>query len=413
MQTRVYFATNRAHEGEDRFRPTGYGKRFSSDGMENLRFGHVSFEADDAEVQRLLAADKAHTGAGDGEALQDYFSQCVAQSQRIEAYVESIPSGSVSEKAQADVKLGSAAMFDELRQDMAAGRDMLVFIHGYNVSWAEAVGSAAALEAMLNNPAAGGSGPLQPLRVVLFTWPSNGQALPFVSYKSDRSDAVASGGAVGRALLKMRDFLHGLGRERRLGAVEMARERERLAAQGLRDSELDRAVAQFEATQLCGQKLHLLAHSMGNYVLQNALDRVWDNSPGSALPRLFDHVFLCAADVDDNVLEPGQPMERLHQLSNRVWVYHNANDRALTVSDYTKGNPDRLGQRGAARPQQLHQKVAQVDCAPLVTGLTQHSYYANGRVNRDIRLALQGLDPAGSDRALQPGDMPSRWRLAR
>jgi hypothetical protein len=35
-----------------------------------------------------------------------------------------------------------------------------------------------------------------------------------------------------------------------------------------------------------------------------------------------------------------------------------------------------------------------VDCAPLVRGLTQHSYFTNGLVARDIRLALQGKSPA-------------------
>jgi esterase/lipase superfamily enzyme len=410
MQIRVHYATNRGHEGPQRFRPTGYGARYSSDGMENLRFGRVDFEADPAEVARLLARVKPHTGAGDGEALQDYFARCVQASQRIQAYEESIPRRGVSEAAQAEVKLGSAAMFDDLRRDMQLGRDVMVLIHGYNVSWAEAVGTAASLEAMLNRADAADAVPLQPVRVVLFTWPSNGQALPFVSYKSDRSDAAGSAGAVGRALLKMRDFLHELGREHRLAGAEMKAERNRLRARGLRESEIDRALAQFEATQLCGRKLHLLAHSMGNYVLQNALGRVWDHSPGSALPRLFDHVFLCAADVDDDVLEPGQPMERLHQLTNRVWVYHNANDTALRISDYTKGNPDRLGQRGAARPQQLHQKVAQVDCSALVSGLTQHSYYTNGRIARDIRLALQGLSPDDPARGLKPATAVGSWR---
>jgi len=41
----------------------------------------------------------------------------------------------------------------------------------------------------------------------LFTWPSDGQALPYVSYKSDRSDAKGSGYAIGRGFLKLRDFL--------------------------------------------------------------------------------------------------------------------------------------------------------------------------------------------------------------
>lgn len=410
MHIRVHYATNRGHEGPRRFRPTGYGARFSSDGMENLRFGRVDFEADPAEVARLTARERPHTGAGDGEALQDYFARCVQASQTIQAYEESIPRRGVSEAAQAHIKLGSAAMFEDLRRDMLLGRDVMVLIHGYNVSWAEAVGTAAALEAMLNRADPADTAPAMGVRVVLFTWPSDGRALPFVSYKSDRSDAAGSAGAVGRALLKMRDFLHALGREHRLAGAEMKAEQARLRARGLRESEVERALAQFEATKLCGQRLHLLAHSMGNFVLQHALARVWDHSPGSALPRLFDHVFLCAADVDDDVLEPGQPMQRLHQLTNRVWIYHNAHDTALRVSDYTKGNPDRLGQRGAARPHQLHQKVAQVDCSALVTGLTQHSYYTNGRIARDIRLALQGVPPEHPARGLQRAEATGSWR---
>lgn len=35
----IYLATNRCHEGDDRWHPVRYGKVFSSDGMENLRFG--------------------------------------------------------------------------------------------------------------------------------------------------------------------------------------------------------------------------------------------------------------------------------------------------------------------------------------------------------------------------------------
>lgn len=409
-ETRVFYATNRAHEGEDRWNPKRYGTRFSSDGMENLRFGRVDFDVDENEVAGYLSRHRADTGAGDGEALQDYLARQVAASQRIQAYTEKLDAD-VSDTAQPNKRLGSLAMFDDLRQDMQAGRDMLVLIHGYNVSWEAAVGTAAALEAMLNRPDARDREPLQPVRVVLFTWPSNGQALPFVSYKSDRADARGTSGAVGRAMLKMRDFLHELGRQHRMDGALMKAERQRLEAEGMRESEVDRALARFESTQLCGQRLHLLAHSMGNYVLQNALARLWDNTPGSALPRLFDHVFMCAADVDDNVLEPDQPLARIHQIGNRVWIYHNEGDTALRVSDYTKGNPDRLGQRGAARPQQLHQKVTQVDCSALVRGLTQHSYYTNGSIARDIRLALQGLAPEHSDRQLRPSPQANCWHF--
>src|SRR5574337_398779 len=152
MELSVFYATNRASEGPDRWRPQRYGTRFSSDGIENLRFGRVRFDADDAHVAALLAQERPHTGPGDGEALQDYLSKCTAQSQRIEAYPESIPDAGVSETAQKDTRLGSQAMFEDLRADMRAGRDLLVLIHGYNVAWEDAVGTAAALEAVLNRP---------------------------------------------------------------------------------------------------------------------------------------------------------------------------------------------------------------------------------------------------------------------
>jgi esterase/lipase superfamily enzyme len=127
---------------------------------------------------------------------------------------------------------------------------------------------------------------------------------------------------------------------------------------------------------------------------------------------LFDRVFLCAADVDDDLLEPTKPMEQVHQVAKLVAIYHNPNGNALRVSDYTKANPDRLGQRGAARPQVLHQKMMQVDCSAPVAGLTQHSYYTNGRIARDIRLALQGLAPDDPARALvRLAGAPNMWRI--
>ncbi len=409
MDISLYFATNRGHEGVNRFQPDRYGKRFSTDGMENLRFGRLVFKTDPERVAQLLnTAPNPLMGPGDGESLQGYFASCARNSQRIQAYEENIPHTGLSEQEQAHVKLGSKAMFADLGADMQAGRDLLVLVHGFNVSWEEAVGTAAAFEAVLNrfDPALDRADSFQPVRVVLFSWPSDGMALPYVSYKNDRADARGSAGAFGRALLKLRDHLHSLGREARQSNLRISALRTALADRPR--AEVERAVAQLDSTQLCGRKIHLLAHSMGNYLLQCAIERLLDYSPGPTLPRLFDQIVMAAPDVDDNVFEPGQEMERLHQVAQSVMVLHNANDSALRVSDYTKGNPDRLGQHGAAHPQLLHQKIYQVDCAPLVSGLTQHSYYTNGRVARDIRLALQGLTP--QQRGLQALSTSSLWR---
>jgi esterase/lipase superfamily enzyme len=105
-------------------------------------------------------------------------------------------------------------------------------------------------------------------------------------------------------------------------------------------------------------------------------------------------------------------MEQVHQVANVVSVYRNPSDNALRVSDCTKGSPERLGQRGAARPQALHQKMLQVDCSALVTGFTQRSCFTNGRIAHDIRLSLQGLAPDAPERSLHRlAGAPNMWRF--
>ncbi len=375
----IYYATNRRHEGDDRWRPLRYGRAFSADGMENLRFGWVEVDVDGRAVRRALERDTGF-GRGSGGELAALFTKAAARA-RIEAYPEKIDP-TRSEQVQR-AKLGSKAMFADLRRDMLQRCDVLVYVHGFNVSWEEAVGAALALQEMQNRQGVGD--PAQETAVVLFSWPSDGLALPFVSYKSDRSEAKGSGYAFARGLLKLRDHLAAL---------------------------TDRAGGAAGAGRACPQDLHLLCHSMGNYVLQNALERMRDFTPGTALPRLFDHVFLCAADVDGDVLEPGRPMGDLHELARTVSVYHNRGDVALHVSDYTKGNPDRLGSYGAARAALLPDKIEQIDCSAIVGGLVEHSYYLDGRVADDILRSIDGVaaDDQTRTRVQKPG-AGVRWML--
>jgi len=360
---KLYFATNRRHKGR-RWQPTGYDTTFSQDGMENLRLGVVTVEVDQDPVAECLQEELRH-GTGNGEKLSEYLAGLVGSPDHcsIRAFPEKLDP-SASDRNQPDnARWGSQALFEELRQTMLESSDVLVFIHGFNVSWEKAVGSALALQAMVNLPSDGA--PPQKVAVVLFTWPSDGKALPYASYKSDRSEAAASGAAIGRGFLKVRDYLLGLRAGVRKGGGEVV---------------------------LCEQEIHLLCHSMGNYVLENALARLAEFTPGKTMPRLFDHIFLCAPDVDDTVFEEGQPMVRLHEIARQISVYCNREDVAMSISDVTKGNPDRLGHHGAARPALLHAKVHQIDCtAVVVEGLTEHSYYLAGRPNADIRMSLNGV----------------------
>ena len=353
---RLYYATNRNHLGKDRWHPTGYGTKFSNDGIENLRFGKVTVSADEKQVNKFLEANLKDCGVGDGEKLGGYLAKC-AKGALIEAYEEKLKAD-IADVAQKNARLGSKAMFADVKAEMEVSSDVLIYIHGFNVSWTDAVGSALALQLMLQNQA--GRDKDQNVLVVLFSWPSDGMALPLVSYKSDRSEAAGSGAAVGRGLLKARDFLADL------------RDRTK------------------KGEKLCGQDIHLLCHSMGNFLLGHALERMAAYTPGNALPRLFEHVFLCAPDVDDTALEAGQPLEQVHEVARTVSVYYNRGDKAMVISDYTKGNPERLGGTGAAHPALLHSKEHQIDCSAIVHGLVEHSYYLAGRVNADIRASIDG-----------------------
>ena len=363
MKLKLYYVTNRQHVGKKQFAPDEYGIHPSSSGIENLRLGKVTLDTGRVSLNKWLTR-KTDAGKGDGVALSEYFAKQAKKQAKIVAYQENIPDPERSETGQEGKRLGSKEMFAEVQKTLRQGRDVLVYVHGFNVSWWEAVGSALALKVMLNRQAIASQNKKDVL-VVLFTWPSDGSALPFAAYRSDRTEAIGSGFALGRGFLKLRDFL-----------AEVTRP-------PTKEEEKDG-----KKWDPCLQNINVLCHSMGNYVLQHALQRIIEKSTTSRLSRIFDNVFLCSPDVDDNVLEMGQPLGRLVEICRNVSVYYNRGDLALRGSDVTKGNPDRLGTNGTANPSQMHPKISQIDCSDIVGGFMEHSYYLKGRINMDIRMSL-------------------------
>ncbi|MFT6845070.1 MAG: esterase/lipase superfamily enzyme [Flavobacteriales bacterium] len=375
MKTTLYFATNRKHEGANQWNPTGYGKDFSNDGHYNLRFGELSFDVDELEVNNHLTKTFKSGRKGDGEELSKYLAE-TAKGADISSY-EDVTATTTSEiKFE---KNSSTLFFKRLKKDMENNSDALIYIHGYNVSWNEAVGGALALQYMLNrNRKEGG----KKITVVLFSWPSDGSMMPYAAYKSDRSDARDSAQAISRGVLKLRDFLTQL----KINSSD-------------------------ESMKPCGYNIHLLAHSMGNYVLQNALSKIIGYSNGNRMPRIFENIFLCAGDVDDNCLEENQKMGKLPELCNHISVYHNKGDIAMYISDYTKGNAQRLGNTGAARPQLIHNKIHQINCSDIVKGFTEHSYYLWATVNDDISMTLNDVAVDSSQRKRKQLANSREWLL--
>ena len=115
------------------------------------------------------------------------------------------------------------------------------------------------------------------------------------------------------------------------------------------------------------------------------LSRIREFSTDGKLPRIFDHIFMCAPDVADDVFERGKPMERLPEMARTVTIYHNRGDLSMPVSDYTKGNTDRprvgraqsSGRSRRARPrgglQPDRSGIRGTQLLPLRTGECRHS----------------------------------------
>lgn len=374
MKKTLFFATNRKHEGNNQWNPKGYGKEFSSEGHENLRFGELELKVDEDKVEKYLTKSFKGNRVGDGEGLSDYLSK-QAKSADISAYKDETPSRKLEMEENS-----STRFFLNLKEHMMESSDVVVYIHGYSVKWEDAVGGAMALEYMLNAQATNDD---KKVMVVLFSWPSDGSKMPYAAYKSDRSDARDTGKAVGRALLKLKDFLGTLHKE-----------------------------ASKDREKLCNRELHLLCHSMGNYVLQNALiNKLLGYTRGSVLPRMFKNIFLCAPDVADDALEPNNPMGRLHEMATTVTVYYNHGDTAMYISKYTKHLSERLGHIGNAHPALVHNKVHQVDCSPIVHGIVEHSYYLWATVNKDIRQSIDGLSFEAPERNRSRNAQNREWTM--
>lgn len=247
-------------------------------------------------------------------------------------------------------RLGSRQIFDQLARAMRAGAHTLCFLHGFNVSFRESLVAGHRLHERYATAAG--------LNVVVFSWPSDGSMLPLLAYKSDRTDAAVSGAALSRALLKLRDFLAGIRR----------------------------------GDDHCNARLHLLAHSMGNYVLRHGLQAFARES--QSLPRLFDEIFMMAADEDHDAFEHEYKLARLPDLAQSVNVYFNRGDTALVVSDRTKQNPARLGSRGPRAPHAVPGNVTLIDASGVVEGLVEHSYFwRNDRVVADVREVMAAQPP--------------------
>jgi esterase/lipase superfamily enzyme len=237
------------------------------------------------------------------------------------------------------------------------GTDLLVFIHGFDNTFSDAISRAA-----FNREWLAASGlPGTNTTVVAFSWPSSGRVVgypvPAASYLADQNMARSSG-------MALMSFMANL--ESIIGA---ARAR--------------------------GSRVTLLAHSMGNLALEAGVVNWFLHGKGEAI--LFNLTDLAAGDVRYDTFDLPSPagLSGLVQLSERVEIYFSRADQVLQLSMVVNLGAKRLGQDGPhnrADPNAFPpDQFSMVDCTDIrdyeFNFMTSHQYYRMSPQVRSIMAA--------------------------
>ena len=245
------------------------------------------------------------------------------------------------------------AFYGDIRDRIARAerKDAFVFVHGFNVAFEDAVYRTAQFAYDLQVPIA----------PILYSWPSAATLSP-IGYSTD---------------------------------AESNRWTERHLRWFLED-----VLARTGAA-----RVHLVAHSMGNKALVNALDMM-----GPSTTRKFGQIILTAPDIDaDQFVQLAAAVRRSGE---RATLYASANDIALSASKKLQGGYRRAGD--ATGGVVVVPGIDSIDVSVLKTDFLGHSPQGNGSVISDIFLLLtQGLAPGSRPGLRSAGTAPSLfWRFA-
>lgn len=227
-----------------------------------------------------------------------------------------------------------AEMQDHVRRTGKA--EAFVFVHGFNVSFHEAAKRTAQMAYDMNFEGL----------PILYSWPSRGSIL---SYIADTAVVNLSG--------------------RRLSRF------------------LEDVVARSGAT-----RIHLIAHSMGNRAMTDALELFALRYKGP-MPA-FDQVLFTAPDLDAGLF--GEMVHTIRPAVRRITLYASNKDWALAFSRKLHGDSPRAGQGGS---EILHAaEVDSIDMTEIGDDMLKHSYYANNPSALTDILSLFWRDVPPQDR---------------
>jgi len=263
-----------------------------------------------------------------------------------------------------------------------AQKHLTLFIHGYDNDWLAAAQRYDAIAKQLFD------GPNSLGELISFDWPSKGSLL---AYLPDRAQARQTGDDLTNVLSTLYDWM---------SAKQIA------ATVSLDDA--------------CRAKTSIIAHGMGNYALEYAMNALWTRKNRPLLVSLMQEVLMVAADVDNDLFRNGETVshgdgEGLANLSYRITALYTGRDNVLGASAGLKHfGKRRLGRAGLDDTYPVPDNVWDVDCSNLidknVNGIAVHGEYFNQvqtKVYDLLRGILEGNDRSVLiDRGLVPLSLP-------
>jgi len=209
-------------------------------------------------------------------------------------------------------------LYKSMSNDVKPHSDVLFFIHGYATTHEDELAHILRLKKLYIDPA---ESPIEHL--IYLSWPtSNNMAL---TYWSDKEDSIVTGQNLARIYVKLNKFFFTM----------------------FKKYEQDN----------CKQKIHIMAHSMGNQVLKQMLGSLNEKY----IVPFIGEIILVHADVSSNSFEKNEPYTKLHKLGQRIHIYMHKSDDALTISSTTKNFSKRLGKVGPSNINELAQSIYVID----------------------------------------------------
>lgn len=160
------------------------------------------------------------------------------------------------------------------------------------------------------------------------------------------------------------------------------------------------AAALSDPHEVCRAKVSILAHSMGNFLLQKAMQQVWTVRGRPTRTMLVDQCVMLAADVDNDLFrnDPGHEQSdgvAMANLTYRITALYTPRDAVLGASQGLHFGKRRLGRSGLDFTHGTPDNVWHMDCSDLFPPQTidiHEGYFDNEAVFARIRVTLRGVD---------------------